>query len=208
MHGSLLVDVNMGTIKQGIRIVGIDDSPFEKHGPGKEVLVIGVVQRRDIVEGILSTAVAKDGNDATQSIIAMIKKSRFLSQVRLILLNSIMLAGFNVVDIQKVHGQLSIPVIALTRRKPNMAKVMLALKKSSKTKKEYERKAKIVNELGSSKEVSIRSKIVGLKKAYIQTAGIDAEEAQALLNKFGIEPLRLAHIIGSGVVTGESSGRI
>jgi hypothetical protein len=208
MHGSFSVAVNMRTIKQGIRIVGIDDSPFEKHGPERSVLVVGVVQRGDIVEGVLSTTVTKDGNDATQKTIAMIKESRFLSQVRLILLNSIMLAGFNVVDIQKIHKQLGIPVIALTRRKPNMAEVASALRKSSRTKAGYGKKIAIVNRAGVSKEVSIRSKIVGLKKAYIQTAGIDAEEAQALLNKFGIEPLRLAHIIGSGVVTGESSGRI
>ena len=138
----------------------------------------------------------------------MIHGSRFLPQVRLVLMNGIMLAGFNVVDINKLSERLGVPVIALTRRKPDMTNVMSALKKSSKTRKEYERKSAIINKAGASALVTINSEIAGLNKAYIQTAGIDVEEAKALLNRFGVGPLRLAHIIGSGVIKGESSGRI
>ena len=198
----------MKSMKSGIRIVGIDDSPFEKHGPGKKVLVVGVVQRRSIIEGVISSQVIKDGSDATKKIIEMIHESRFLPQVRLVLMNGIMLAGFNVVDINKLSKGIGVPVIALTRRKPDMSSVISALKKSSKTRKEYERKSTIINKAGLSAAVTINSEIAGLNKAYIQTAGIDVEEAKVLLNRFGVGPLRLAHIIGSGVIKGESSGRI
>lgn len=195
-------------IKQGIRIVGIDDSPFEKFGRGKRVLVVGVVQRGDIIEGVLSTRIEKDGEDATRRIIAMLRKSRFMPQIRLILLNGIMLAGFNVVDIGSLHTRLGVPVIALTRRKPDMGKVMSALGKASKTKEEYERKAAIIRRTSPSFEMAAGLKELGIERISIQAAGLGREEAAALLRRFGIGSLRLAHMIGSGIVAGESSGRL
>lgn len=198
----------MKSVKRGIRIVGIDDSPFEKFGSGRRVLVVGVVQRDAVIEGVLSTQVTKDGNDATAKLIKMLRSSRFMPQIRLLLLNGIMLAGFNVVDIDALHAKLGIPVIALTRRKPDMRDVISALRKASKTRREYERKVAIIGKAGQPYEIEVELKDLGTRKISIQTAGLSPEDAGALLRRFGIGPLRLAHIIGSGVVTGESSGRI
>jgi hypothetical protein len=194
------------TMKKGIRIIGIDDSPFEKFGRRKKVLVVGVVQRDMIVEGILSTYITKDGNDATNNIIKMLKRSRFLPQIRIILLNGTMFGGFNVVDINAIYKALNIPVIAITRKKPKMKEVFTALRKASKSDEEYERKVAIIKECSFPKEIKIEFRGC-MKGIAIQTAGIGFDQAEGILKKFGVDSLRLAHIIGSGIITGESSGK-
>ena len=51
-----------------------------------------------------------------------------------------------------------------------------------------------------------------LKKAYYQTIGLEDEEAEDIIRLSSTrslqpEPLRVAHIIASGIVKGESRGR-
>ena len=117
-------------MKSGIRIVAIDDSKFS---PGeKEVLVVGVVERLGIVEGVLSCRVEADGTDATAKIIGMLSDSRFLEQIRLIVINGTTVAGMNVVDITRLHSRFKMPVMAVTRKRPHPA----MLKRSIKTSKE------------------------------------------------------------------------
>ncbi len=73
-------------MKSGIRILAIDDSSFRR--TDKNVLVVGVIKRLDSIEGIISCRVEADGNDATAKIARMISGSRFLEQVKLIVVTS------------------------------------------------------------------------------------------------------------------------
>ena len=69
-------------LKKEIRVIGIDDAPFEKFGKGK-VLVVGAVFRGGSwLDGILSTKVNIDGNNATKNITEMINKCKFILQER------------------------------------------------------------------------------------------------------------------------------
>lgn len=181
-------------MKPGVRVIGIDDSPFTRRS--KKILVMGVVYREGIVEGILSTRVEKDGRDSTEKLITMIKRSRFFQQLRAVLLNSITLAGFNIVDIQRLSAELNLPVIAISRKKPSKEKVRKALANL----KDGSEKILLVEKAGS----------IFKERAYLQIAGTDIKPAREILSRFSAipEPIRLAHIIGSGVVRGESSGRI
>jgi len=197
-------------MKFGVRIIGIDDSPFKKFEKGGKVLIVGVVQRRQsgggLVEGILSTYVTKDANDATDKILEMIIKSRFYPQIHFILLNGIMIAGLNVVDINRLYSKSKIPVIALTRKKPNKDKVIEALKKNVLKKNivdEIKEKIEIIKKTENPHEI-----IICKNKFFVQTAGVKISEVENLLKNSGLGPLRLAHLIGSGIVKGESSGRI
>ena len=192
-------------MKRGIRILGIDDSPFEKYGKGKKVLVIGVVYRDGIVEGVISAHMTKDGADSTSKLYGMVSGSRFLQQIKLILIHGTMLAGLNVTDISLLSRKLNIPVIAVTRKKPEMGSVYSALRKSNaRTSGSKIRMLKrIIDETGEFHKIDVNDETY-----YVQSAGIDGKDAESLLRKFGLAPLRLAHIIGSGVVNGESSGRI
>ena len=183
-------------MKPGIRVLGIDDSPFEK-GRG-DALVIGVVCRKDakeglITEGVLSTHVSVDGDDSTEKLCQLILASRFKPQIHAILLNSIMLGGFNAVDISELSRKTCLPILAITRKKPT---------------KEAESAVKNTPNWGA--------KLARMKKAgpsrkagswHLQHAGIDLNGARDILRIFGNGPTRLAHIIASGIKRGESRGR-
>lgn len=184
-------------MKKGIRILGIDDSPFTKKD--KKVLVVGVVQRTGIIEGIISTNVKRDGRDGTKMLHKMMANSKFLPQIKMIIMNGIMMAGFNVIDINWLSKKLKIPIAAITRRKPNMIDVKKALKKF----KDFEKKWKLTLAAGPSQEINVKG-----RRLFVQVAGMDAKEVEHLLNVFGLDALRIAHLMGSGIVRGESYGRI
>jgi endonuclease V-like protein UPF0215 family len=184
-------------MKPGIRVLGIDDSPFSR---GDETaLVIGVVCRQEKekgleVEGVLSTRVAVDGDDGTEKLIDMISSSRFSPQLHAIFLNGIMLAGFNAVDINELNKKTGNPVLALTRKKPDPEKVEKAVRKV----KNFEDKLTRINSAGKPARIGSWS---------VQSAGTDLNNAKEIVCLFGNSPVRLAHIIASGVVRGESKGR-
>ena len=88
-------------MKQQIRLLGIDDSPFtftDKYGT-----VIGVVMRGgDYIECVLRSQISIDGDDATHVCINMIENTRYKKQLKAMLLDGIALGGFNIVDIEAV----------------------------------------------------------------------------------------------------------
>ena len=60
-----------------MRVIGIDDAPFNKFKSGK-VLVVGTVFRGGLfLDGVLSTKVSIDGNNSTKKIIEMINKCKY-----------------------------------------------------------------------------------------------------------------------------------
>ena len=185
-------------VKKEIRIIGIDDSPFNKF-KDKEILVVGVVMRGGLfVDGILSTKARVDGNDATDKIIKMINKCKFKPQLQCIFLNGIAVAGFNVIDIQKLSKKTKIPVVVVIRTNPNIEKI-----KDTLIKIRQKNKIKLIEKAG---------KVIQINNIFVQLAGIDLEKAKKILKivctrSLIPEPLRLAHIIAAGIVTGESKGR-
>jgi endonuclease V-like protein UPF0215 family len=184
-------------MKPGIRVLGIDDSPFSRGDA--EALVVGVVCRKCsckeglIVEGVLSTKVFVDGDDGTEKAIAL-ASGRFAPQIRAVLLNGIMLAGFNAVDISELSRRTGLPAIALTRKKPDGAAVGNAVQNAPN----WGQKQKRISAAGPPK------RICGW---YAQLAGTDLKEAGDIIAAFGNGPIRLAHLMASGIVKGESGGR-
>ncbi len=185
-------------MKQGIRVLGVDDSPFKRCD--KTALVVGVVCRKEsggqglIVEGVLSTRVSVDGDDGAQRLCKMLIKSRFKRELHAIMLNGIMLAGFNVVDINELGVRTGLPVLALTRKKPNPGAVEKAVKNTGN----WEAKLARIKSAGTTKR---------LEGWHAQFSGTDLNGARDIIRIFGNGPVRLAHIIASGIVYGESHGR-
>ncbi|MCK4714969.1 MAG: DUF99 family protein [Candidatus Aenigmarchaeota archaeon] len=179
---------------KNVRVIGIDDSPFSRRQ--RECLLVGVVCRRDVVEGVLSSWISVDGTDATDRIVGMVRYSRFAPQARCVMLNSIMVGGFNVVDIVRVGDELRVPVIAVTRKRPSRGAVEKALRKHFG---DWRERMRLVRRAG---------RVHKHKKVYMQIAGIEPEGAKEIMDTYGIEPLRLANMIAGGVSTGESRGRL
>lgn len=182
-------------VKKEIRVIGIDDSPFNKFKDVKS-LVVGVVMRGGSwVDGILSAKVDVDGDDATKRIAEMIGKCKFLPQLQCIFLDGIAVAGFNVIDIKELSKKTRLPVIVVIRRMPDLEKIKRTLIKIRKRDK-----IKLLDRAGE---------IIKIDNIFVQLSGIDIQHARKILKvvctrSFVPEPIRLAHLIASGISLGES----
>lgn len=183
--------------KKEIRVLGIDDAPFNKFKRGN-VLVVGTMFRGGSwIDGILSTKIKADGNNSTSKLINMINKSKFKPQLQCIILDGIALGGFNIVDINELNKKTRIPVLVVIRRMPDFNKIQAALKKLKKASK-----YKLIEKAGTVHKVG---------KIYVQIAGLKLEQAKQILritctHSLLPEPIRVAHLIAAGVVVGESKG--
>ncbi|MCK4670390.1 MAG: DUF99 family protein [Nanoarchaeota archaeon] len=190
-------------IKKEIRLIGIDDAPFNRFKKG-EVPVIGTIHRGGgAIEGVLSTRVDVDGVNSTDRIIEMINKSRHKDQLQCIMLDGIAVGGFNVIDIRELADRTRLPVIIVIRNKPNLKRVLSALKNVPNSKE----KAKLIAKAGKIREVK-----VGDGKIYFQCKGIVVSKAKEIIQTAVSrghmpEPIRTAHLIAAGIVEGESKGR-
>ncbi len=188
-------------IKREIRILGIDDAPFPPHTKNKVILVGTIFRGGTWLDGVLRTYIKGDGTDSTANIIKMVNDSRHKDQIGVIMLDGVTFGGFNVVSIKEIFEETCIPVIVVMRKFPNFEKIKKALMRFEDCK---ERWALIL-------EAGTVYKIENEEPLYIQICVIDLEDAKEIVSiattRSAIpEPIRAAHLIGAGIVTGESKG--
>jgi endonuclease V-like protein UPF0215 family len=145
----------------------------------------------------MRTKIEIDGTDATDKIINMILNSSHYKQLRVVMLNGITLAGFNMVDVKTLFEKTQLPVIVIMRKKPNMKKIKEALKKLPDSQKRW----KILKNAGKIFRIFIKNTKEPL---YIQTFGVTIENARKIVEQTSAygnipEALRVAHIIASGL---------
>ena len=121
-------------IKSNTTVIGIDDSGFKfKDDHWKKVPVFGVVTRgAEYIEGIVETEILRDDSDPTTAIIEMIGRSRQIKNIRAIFHSGLTIGGFGVIDIERIHQELGIPVIIIVDRYPDYEGIFSALKKHFK----------------------------------------------------------------------------
>ncbi|MCL6500910.1 MAG: DUF99 family protein [Candidatus Pacearchaeota archaeon] len=192
-------------VKKELRILGIDDGPFDKFRDKRCLVVATVFRGGSYMDGLLSTHAKVDGNDATEKLIDLIRRTRHLGQLQCIMTDGVALAGFNVIDIQKLNKRTKLPVIVIIKKMPNFKKIGSALKRASK--KTWEKKLMLMKKAGKIYET-----IVNNKPLYFQVAGMEEKKAKEIIKISSThatipEPLRIAHLIASGIVLGESHGR-
>jgi hypothetical protein len=184
--------------KKEVRVLGIDDGPFDK-SRDKDVLLVGVVYRGgQFMDGILSTHARVDGDDATDVIARLVNKSKFKPQLRALFLHGIAVGGFNIIDLPALHRRTRLPVIVVVRDYPNFEDIYAALRKLGQ-----ERKIGLIEQL---------PKPVQAGRIWMQAVGISRVSAERLVKVTSTrseipEPLRAAHIIAAGIMKGESRGR-
>lgn len=186
-------------IKPEIRILAIDDSPLID----EKVMIIGAFFRGgEQLDGILRAEVTKDGMDATDVLIRIIRDSKYYTQIRVIMLDGVTYAGFNPVDITCICKETGLPVIVFMRSCPDFGKIRLALLHLPDPEKRWE----IIQRAGTIHKINQENPV------FIQLCGIDKESAVKIIRITSThsnipEPLRVAHIIATGVVLGESKGQ-
>ncbi|MDW5563203.1 MAG: DUF99 family protein [Methanomassiliicoccus sp.] len=190
------------SVKRHVRILGIDDSPFDFRS--ERALVVGVVARLPMyIEGIMRTEVQVDGSDANEAISAMVGRSRYREQLRLILFDGVAVGGFNVIDVDMMYRRTGIPCATVTREMPDFDKMEAALRAHFP---DWQERLRIIKRNPLFKIGPRR------RSLFASIAGMDAEALEMILGECTVqgrlpEPLRIAHLISSAMVRGESHGR-
>jgi endonuclease V-like protein UPF0215 family len=181
-----------------LRAVGIDDAPFARRR-GARVRLVGAVCADTRFEGLVVGEARRDGWNATDAVARMLAGGKFLPQVHLVLLDGIAFGGFNVVDLERLAALLARPCVAVMRRQPHLPAIERALRLLPRP----ERRLDVLRRAGP---------IYESPPFFFQVRGMEAgaaAEALARLTDRGHvpEPLRLAHLIGAAIVSGESGRR-
>jgi hypothetical protein len=189
-------------MKKQIRILGIDDAPFTFSD--KYTRIVGVIMRGgSYLECVLSSKISVDGTDSTPVVHTMIQHTKHRDQLRAVMLDGIAFGGFNIVNIHELYERTDLPVLTVTRDKPDFQKMKKALRRTFADWKERFR-------LLEEKEIhEIPTKYNSI---YVQCVGISLEAAKDIIKLSTIrgvlpEPIRVAHLIASGITRGESYGK-
>ena len=181
-----------------LRTLGVDDGPFRR-GSRRDVLVVGAVYSDHQFEGLLSCRVRQDGHDATARLTEMICGSKFAPQLHLVVLDGIALGGFNVVDLPALAQATALPCVAVMRRQPDLVAVERAIAQLPRARP---RLARLAHAGPIRTAGAVR----------FQCAGVAPETAARAIARSVCaghlpECVRAAHLIASGIVTGQSGRR-
>lgn len=178
-----------------IRVIGFDDAPFQR-GSGDKVAIAGIICGLTRFEGMLWGEIDPDGWNATEVIYQLLANSKFLPQLHLVLLDGIGFGGFNIIDLPQLHQRLNLPCVSVMRKFPDL----VAMKEAMSRLPEVETRWEIVQRAGQ----------IYQKPPFVfQVCGEQPEIIAATLSRLSDrgnvpEALRLAHLIGSAVIKGES----
>ena len=199
-------EVKFWRIKPEIRILGLDDGPFEPKSKGKVPLVGAVFRGGQWLDGVLTAYIDQDGTDVTEQLIEMVTKSRHRGQLRVLMLDGVTFGGFNVLDVKEVFKKTGLPLIVITRELPDMAKIRKAIRHLPG----WRQRLKVMG--GAGKIYPVGTKTRG-RPVYMQVVGMKVTDAESVVKLSSTrslvpEPLRVAHLIATAMVRGESYGRV
>ncbi|XXF77511.1 DUF99 family protein [Myxococcaceae bacterium GXIMD 01537] len=180
------------------RVIGFDDAPFERRA-GVAVPLVGVVCAGTRFEGLVWGRLRKDGWNATEAVCRRLEGGKFLAQLHAVLLDGVTFGGFNVVDLPRLAERLGLPCAAVMRRAPDLDAMERALRHLPGAERRLAR-------------LRAAGPIHTLGGFTFQVRGAEPEWMVELLARVTDrgrvpEPLRLAHLIGAAVVTGQSGRR-
>ncbi|MBS3786783.1 DUF99 family protein [Candidatus Bipolaricaulota bacterium] len=187
-------------IKEQSKIIGWNEGPFDFRQEASVPLVGVITRGGEMIDGVLKTEVDVDGLNGTNLLSTAINESKHSEELNLVVLAGVTLAGFNVVDISKVSENTNLPVLSVTREKVDMESFKSALKNLTN----FRQRWKAVKNAGEISEYKLEG-----HQIYYQTANLSAHEAERALEVTTThsalpEPIRLAGIIATSLVRGES----
>src|SRR5690242_20429114 len=95
-----------------LRVIGFDDVPW-RHRRSASVGLVGVVCAGTRFEGMVYGRVRRDGWNATDEIVRLLERGKFLPQLHLVLLDGIAFGGFNLVDLPRLASALRRPCVSV-----------------------------------------------------------------------------------------------
>jgi endonuclease V-like protein UPF0215 family len=208
------------SVKPQIRTLGIDDSRF-RFIDEKAYLVAVQMRGHDVVEATLTDMVDVDGWDATDAVIRLVlqapafrkwdyvsvegrrpeplEEKAFASRgLHAVLIDGSTVAGFNVIDVNRVFEATRVPVLAVTTKNPDLGRIHRALEHNFE---DWPERFKVFER---NRITSLR---VGRFTLHGSVVGVHPQEASQILEavtKPGHrvpEPLRVADSFASSMPT-------
>jgi uncharacterized protein len=184
--------------KPHLRVAAIDDGPFTRRQRYAPIVAV-VVSLPATVEAIAVDRVKIDGTDATERMVALLRGLPQWPSLRTLLVDGIAVGGFNVLDLRRLHRELGIPVISVTRRPPDFPAIHAALR--TYFPRDAERRWKLI------RAHPLRQVSTGGVPIWATAVGVTPEEAGAVVRRSAVqgfwpEPLRLAHLVARAVGRG------
>ncbi|MCD6509106.1 MAG: DUF99 family protein [Thermoprotei archaeon] len=174
-------------------ILGVEDGSFIPR-ISRYCILAGVLMHGLCIRDVFLDYVTVDGMDVTDKVIEFTRRARSL---QLVITGGITFAGFNVLDPIRVNEECQVPVIIISRRKPDNEAVYRALRRHFR---DWKKRWGIIERIGEAMEViNIKS-----SKFYIELVGMRYEDALEVLEALTIwgkrpEPLRVANLIAKGL---------
>ncbi|MFZ0699242.1 MAG: DUF99 family protein [Thermoplasmata archaeon] len=180
-------------MKPHVRVVGIDDGAFQRTDRRAPIAAV-VLSVPQYIESVEVGSVEVDGHDSTERVVELVRRTGHVADLRAVLLDGVVLGGFNVLDLDRLTRELRLPVVSLTRRAPDLARIRAALVKW------FPRDARRRYALLTAHRL-FRVPTSG-RSIFASAVGCRRVDALALIRRttvrgFWPEPLRLAHLIAS-----------
>ena len=186
--------------KTHLRVVAVDDGAFSRRQRSAPIAAV-VWSSPDRVEGVAVGRVEVDGTDATTRVAELVRTLPAWDGVRAVLLDGIAVGGFNVIDLRALARRLGRPVIAVTRRRPDLPAMRSALFRYFP---DARRRWAVLTRV-PLEEVPTRAQPI-----FAAAAGCESADARALVRRAAVvgvwpEPLRLAHLVARAVGVARAS---
>jgi endonuclease V-like protein UPF0215 family len=135
-----------------------------------------------------------DGLDSTDVILRLVKGTG----AAVIFLSGASFAGFNIVDAQRLHNTLHIPIIVISREEPDNASVKRALKKHFR---DWKIRWELIGKLG---RIHAFAPMPSEQPLHFESVGISAAQARRIIRAYCVtsrvpEPIRVAGIMAKGL---------
>lgn len=201
-------------LKIAPRILGFDDAPFpsKPRQPGSEVHAVGIVTTSDRFEGMIYCGgMLQDGLNAGDCLAQAIKDSKFHDQIHAVFIDGVTMGGLNVIDIAELAKIIQRPVVSVMRHQPNLERMLSAI---SRLPNANERTAKLTA-AGPIHQINnwvFQFRCPEVTEDSLQQDAVTPEHVATLLDQCTPsggqkipECLRMAHLIGAAIKTGQSS---
>ena len=178
---------------------GIDDGFFRRDW-AHTLLVLAAhcfIENRLCPCLALADTVEIDGMDSTEKAVGLVNKAKQKLGLRAVLLDTVVFAGFNILDAEELYRRTSIPVVAVYWYPPNQEAVISALRKHFA---DWRRRLSLLEGTWSklSRVKCERGELL------VAPYGIEAGEAWRIMCRLQVytrqpEPLFTAHVLASAL---------